>query len=1412
MRRFLPRASWGAFRGWERWTLLLGATLMTFLVLANDWGVLTPDTKPEIFLDPWQTVVRYAAAWTDTPSLGAPNFNVGVAPVAAVLGAMESLGSPPWLAMRLWRLLLLMLAAWGARRCFDILVTPGETNHASGTPGHLAVGRVVAMVAYVANPYVMLGGATTPTLLPYALLPWLVVAWIRGARVPTWRTAAMAAVVLAAMSGLNAGVVAIFQLLIILPLGIHGLIVERWRVRNLIDILARTGLIYAGLSLYWLLPAIRALGVGTAVANTTETLESINTANGFVEVIRGLGFWPLYGGDNNGPFVPDTVSLLTGTVVVALSFGWPALALAGVWLSDTSARLFAASSLVLGALVMVGVYPYDHRTWWGRALAAVLDHVPGAIAFRTTNKIGALLCLGLALLAGAGVAELSRRASRWTRPAVLVVVGAIAVGSVWPAFTGNLFQTRIQLPDYWKEAAASINHGDPATRVLTVPGTGLANYTWGYKGPDELGSSLFRRASTFRSVTPGGSAYAANLMAGVDQRLYEGTLPPGTVSALARSLGVGTVVGRYDMPGATQWAAKVESALRNDGGLGPPREFGTPIAKGGPVAISLQDLRDPAAPAQALPMEGSLLVDGDGASLPDLVGAGLRLDNRTMLLAGSTPDDVLTTALQERGRVVLTDSNLRQGWHIQRPAGTGPVVSTSEDPGPTRALFTASEQSVRVDVGSARLSASGPGMIFGPDAVADPGLAFDGDQSTTWRFGNFGRGVGNALTVSLARETSIPSISLWPAQDGGNAITRVKVSTVTREGRRTAREQELGLWASFPTTIDLSADPVMSLTIEVVGSESHTSAPLGFREITIPGVAVDRPIRLPIRFSERLAELSTKNPALLSSTPVDVILHRLTDSGSALGSGESRIHRVLSLPVDRTFRFTGTARLASTLPDDGIDELLGSERGVTASSTSRAFDNPGLRASAAIDGSPGLPNLLTSWVPADPVLGESIVASFPAQPLTEFSVDQPDSGRIITRVLVSVNEGAPFEATLQRGHSLVRLPQPEVARSVRVLIAATEGEGFARISDLGLPRVQAGDSLPTGCVPVLDVDGQTLMATVTGSPKDLLSGGTVRVDGCDETVLATGTHQVTSMGALSLDTLHLTDGKEAAAPNPVAAIRNAADAPGRVTAALPAGCDPCVVSTGQGFDKRWSATVNGRDLGEPIVVNGYAVGWVVRGAEGAVFEASFVSALFDRMGWWLSGATLLGAFLLILIRRRSPSAGPSDPPEPVGSELGTVTDVAEGATERVDTLGLRPEVWAGMALLWGLGVVATIGVWTGLVALCIGVATWALRSRRPLHWSAAAALLVAAVMRTSDTVIGGGDWADVVHRLQNDGLAHASAGLALWLLGASAVIGVLGQRGTTLRGRTDDVPGVEWIRQSFGALRSRIVGARTPQT
>ena len=42
--------------------------------------------------------------------------------------------------------------------------------------------RVAAAATYVANPYVVVAGATTPVLVPYALLPWLLLALARAVR------------------------------------------------------------------------------------------------------------------------------------------------------------------------------------------------------------------------------------------------------------------------------------------------------------------------------------------------------------------------------------------------------------------------------------------------------------------------------------------------------------------------------------------------------------------------------------------------------------------------------------------------------------------------------------------------------------------------------------------------------------------------------------------------------------------------------------------------------------------------------------------------------------------------------------------------------------------------------------------------------------------------------------------------------------------------------------------------------------------------------------------------------------------------------------------------------------------------------------------------------------------------------
>ena len=120
---------------------------------------------------------------------------------------IRGLGVDAWLAVRLWRALLLGVAGWGAARLLG-------TVH----PGAGAAGRVAAATVYVANPYVVVAGATSPVLQPYALLPWLVVALAQLVLFSGMATAdrAMAKLLLAAVAA-EAALVALF---------LHGSVAE----------------------------------------------------------------------------------------------------------------------------------------------------------------------------------------------------------------------------------------------------------------------------------------------------------------------------------------------------------------------------------------------------------------------------------------------------------------------------------------------------------------------------------------------------------------------------------------------------------------------------------------------------------------------------------------------------------------------------------------------------------------------------------------------------------------------------------------------------------------------------------------------------------------------------------------------------------------------------------------------------------------------------------------------------------------------------------------------------------------------------------------------------------------------------------------------------------------------------------
>ena len=1369
----------------ERIVLGLLAVTVAVVVFANGWGVLTPDTKPEIFLAPWRSARDFAGAWLDAPELGSPSFSVGLSPIAFVMAVVESVGVPAWAAQKLWRAALLILAGWGARKLYAEL--------AVGTPAATAAGRIAAAVAYGANPYVIVGGGTTPTLLPYAVLPLVVVAWLRAVRGSGWRWSAAAALALMCASGINAGVVAILQLVVVVPVAIHLVVTARDRLPRFVIVLAQTAVLYTALSLYWLLPAVFALSRGATVTANTESLAAINIAASFAEVFRGLGMWTLYGSGAQGPFTPGQLAYLSAPVIVVLTFVVPVVALLGPLLSRSPARVFGTSAALTGALLMAAPFPFESRSAWGDLVVGVLDAAPGATAFRTLNKAGAVLEIGLAILIGLAVSVLVPHLRQRARAAAAIAAaGSLVVASTAPAWTGGLFPVRLDVPDYWASAAGHVNDlgaTQAPGRVLITPGIKLADYTWGYGGPDELGNSLFERPNVFRSTTFSSSPEAAELLAETDRRLQLGVLPLGAMSAMARLVGVGVVVGRYDTaltPSAPEYA---RAALRDDPGLGAARTFGT--AAGG-AAVTVQ-VAGPAGPGSAgvralVPAVTPLLLDGSGAALPDVVSAGLDPMGGTVLLAGALDDDQLAAAVGDGAHLVLTDSNARRVWSTE-PSLTGPLVGAQENLPGLRALYGPDDQTVAVADGNVRVAASGPGQLFGPFPIGDASLALDGDPSTAWLFGNFRTAAGNALTISFEEPVRIGPMQVRSINSGGIRLTQVRVTADGPDGQ-VSTLADLSEWVTFPAALDLGNRRVSRIRIEPVATSGVGDGWVGISEVSIPGVELTKVARTPIGLSRRLTGSD------LGANDLSVLLHRRSGDRFGENAEEPRLERDVTLPDARRFVVSGTVRIAHGATDQHIDDLIGADPQIRATSTSRAFGNPALRAAAAVDGSEAAPDLGTGWIPAEPVVGESIAVDFPARDLREFRLTQNAEGGLATSALISINDAEPFPTQLQPGVTTIRLPQATRASRVRVLITGRSGVGPTRILDLGLPHPNPADAslAAATCVSVATIDGAPLRVRLQGERADLLGGQPVPFTACEGTqvALAAGVHRIRSLPEFAVDDLRLRSrgsGSQSAAVNPEYRVDQSS--PHRVKVTLTADCAPCYFSSGQGFDPRWAATHNGSPLGAPTVADAYAAAWRVNARAGDTVEAAYAGATPSRLGWLVSALAVL---LSLGLWRGRPLRRLWRRPEAVAASAPTVAQPADGVVERpaqgvvaqpsqgmsaVPSVGppVMPAVATptparlALAALVAILVALTVGPIPGLVTAGLLAATL-LRPRWPAQMLLVAAV-TAAISVPLAWYVGPSDPAKglAVHVAGNL-WAHQLAGTALWL----AFLGTLSWR------------------------------------
>ncbi|MDQ2852494.1 MAG: alpha-(1-_3)-arabinofuranosyltransferase [Actinomycetota bacterium] len=1206
------RAPGGAGRAYPA-TVIALLVVLAAVVFLNGFGHFYTDIKPEVYLAPGRMILAYLSSWTQSPYLGAPSFNVGLVPVLGVLAPLRAIGLSPELTYKLFHFALWTLTAWGAARL--LRATYARADRWTG----LAAG-----VLYLANPYTIQAGSTLAIALPMALLPWMMLVFLRALQDPRgWRWPAIFGLIFFAMSGMNVAVVPILQLFALLPLMVAARC--SWRI-GWLDIaraLAKCALFTVGVSLYWLVPAAAALSTGSQIVSSSETITGIAKTGSFPEVLRGLGLWPLYGRDANGPWEGQYAGYITSPLLILMTALWPVLGMLALRWCRGFVRGLVIGLLAIAAVVSVGAFPTQSApaSPFGHVVVAFLQ-LPGMGAFRTTNKIGALLALGFAMALGVAAREVWRRLSTvdfWAPVAAMVAV-VLVTAWVSPALTNRLYLSPMDIPGYWHQAASAIDKGDPNAAVLFLPGQTRPQYRWTVPRPDDVANSLFSRTVIIPETTPNASVPGANYLTALNSTLQNGVVPPAAMSAYARYLGADTILLRHDIdwedtggarPAVTSKVLAADPGLVGVANYGVDGEFTQapgydPAAYGEDRLPPLQRyaVTDPLRSVRAEPTADSVLVAGDGSSVAQLSSAGLLRAAPSFQYALDVGAAQLPGMLGRGHRLVITDTNARRSAVTNRLSnGTGPLLTARQPLTQSYALGTdPADQTVLVPSG-AKVTASSEGGAFFDLPYAAAQNALDGDPSTSWLFGDFGRAPGQTLTITEPSPITPGTVRISQSSVGAAKIDRL---TVTAGDRSVTRRMPDTGYASF----DMGTARTTTVTVRVDSERGNGYNLVGISDIKMAGPLALGAARTPTTFSDRYASLDAAGRAAFAATPLSVLLTRLQGTPAPGDDEQTGLRRIVTLPDARTFTDAAAVRVDGPV-EPVYDQVAGYSAAVRATSSRFYFDDPAVRASQAAD--PGPSKNSTAWVPGDGVRGSWWQVAGPIRSIDSVAVTQaagpgdqtPDAARTqwATSAVITV-DGRRVASTDLKPAGTTKVAFPKITgRVVRVTFTgATEPpQGIpARFPsiDTGISmRVGSSGRLgPVGgaaarCLTVATIDGRAVtMRPTTTRLAGATSQGT-RWTGCADTSMTAGAHRIEQAPGFTLDSFALTDARTAPATVPADTIVSDVHdgATSKSLRVRSGGAFAVVIS--ESYDPRWQATANGKSLGVPQVLDGFSVGW-----------------------------------------------------------------------------------------------------------------------------------------------------------------------------------------------------------------------------
>ena len=1061
-----------------------------------------------------------------------------------------------------------------------------------------------------------------------------------------------------------------------------------------------------------------------------------------------MGYWTSYigGGYPQAAFAyfSDGPTLLYNVAVVAASLLLPALACLGfVWTRRWRYGPFFLIMVLVGVVIMSAGFPD------GTPLRQVMDwvyyHVSAVSFLRTVDKAAPLLALGIACLLGLA-ADLAwarlrrldlRRLTRLRRPALILAPAALTaliVLAALPLFEGKAPDRQItwkQIPASWHQVGTNLNRRLPAnSRAIVLPGQVFAFYKWGGT-VDAILPRLTNRPVAVRYETPYSDLHADDLLLTIDSLVQQARLYAGQLKPLLGLIGARSVIQGTDDDTTRSGAVdpSVAALGLSTQGLGSPRNYGSvapvPAATGNiDPTQRLAQVRQFALPPGRgivhLDQGAPTVLDGSAQGLADLAAFGQLPAHAPIFYAGDMSSTAIAGAAATGADIVVTDSNRRQLFSPQfTQQNLGPVLTAADpitsseaelDPFASRGTDA---QTVTVVHGAAYLQAP---SIYGFNQFPELGpiAAFDGNPSTSWVPYPGLAPAQRWIQIGFTHPLNVPYIDIDPLTGPHATVTAVAIDGVV-----------------FPvhpgwTRIPLHAHGITSLRIALarVIRPAHHSGPGGIREIRIPGVHVSQSLRTPLLVAHALAGRNLSHAALTwvfsrqtaddpfrANRYVDEPVQNNLDDAQ---DPETVIDRQLVSPSARSYTVDARVTPAVTAPDSAFDRLAGVRSTTVLTSSSRFENEPRYRASGAFDADPS-----TAWIglwvrPAAPA---PWIAWRTPHPLTLRRLDLVAARQPVrrpTRVQISWPGGSSPPLAVAAGGAVV-LPRPARASAFRITILAAafpaglsarqqtaRAVGIGSILVPGLRPVTVAHQGPlrSGCGAVsVSVAGRDVALRVTGTIGDLDAGLPLAASACAGPVtMAAGAQTIGSLpGTFSVDLLRLRS--PAPAPLAAAAATGRIISPGRLGTSTVSEVRldlqrPTWLVLGESFDSAWQATCDGRSLGAPQVIDGYANGWIApAGCRTAAFVFGAQSSV--DLSYVISGLAAV-VLALLLIATRPPRAAIPDP-QPF-LDLGVPP--RRLALRRALPLAVALGVALGFIFAWRAGALITVGLfvifWRGL--------------------------------------------------------------------------------------------------------------------